>query len=164
MTEAEVKAAMKGGLEATGSPPGTQSYTPFRIKSVKVGPAIGDGSLGFDLKKKTLERVFLNLSRKSGDDPLAEITPDERAARAVAYEYLSKQLIEKYGKPIDETGMCPTSDEMIDHFVKEPLNTLKCSRVWRQPSQTIRMDFSLVGNSLFLTIEYKSRSASRSEL
>jgi hypothetical protein len=163
MSEAEVKAAMKGRVETTGNAPGTQGYTPLWIKSVNVGPATGIATLSFDLKKKTLQRVWLNLSSR-GETAFAGLTADEAASRVVAYEYVSRQLIERYGRPVNETERCPTGDEAINHFVREPLNTLRCWRLWREPSQTIEMDLNLVGDSLFLTVEYKSRFVTPSEL
>lgn len=163
MTEAEVRVAIRGRVEATGNTPGTQFYTPFRIKSVTIGPATGIGTLSFDVKKKTLQRVWVNLSRKD-ETTLAELSTDEVAARVAAYDYVSKQLLEKYGRPVNETGRCPSHDEAVNHYLIEPLNTLKCTRLWRDHSQTIEMDFSLVGSSLFLTVEYKYRSAASSEI
>jgi hypothetical protein len=164
MTESEVRAAMKGQIETTGYETGTEFYTPFKIKVVKVGPATGTAELSFDLKKKTLQRVWLNLSHADEKATFGKLTTDEAASRLGAYEYVSKQLLEKYGRPVNETGSCPTSDEIINHFVREPLNTLKCGRLWREPAQTIGMDFSLVGDSLFLMVEYKSRSLTSSVL
>ena len=160
MTEAQVKAAMKGQIEPTGAEPATPFYWPFRIKSAKVGPATGIAELGFDVKK-TLQRVSLDLSRY-GDLP--EITADEQASRVSAYVYVSSQLLEKYGKPVNETGRCPIRDEAINYLVRKLPDMLTCSRLWSQPSQTIEMKFSLVGNSLFLSIFYKSRSGTPSEL
>lgn len=115
------------------------------------------------MEKKILQGVWLSLSRPDGA-LLAELSTDEIGSRIAAYDYVSKQLLEEYGRPANETGRCPTSGEAVNHYVRDPVHTLRCTRLWRDQSQTVEMDFSLVGNSLFLTVEYKSRSANSSGL
>lgn len=163
MTEAEVSSVMKDQIEATGFGPGTQFYAPFKIKSVTVGPATGVGTLRFDVKKKTLQGVWLDLYPEH-DPAVHKLSTSEAGSRVVVYDYVAKQLLEKYGRPVNEAGRCPTRDEAIEHLVMRPLDTIKCTRLWREPSQTIEMKFSFVGVALFLTVEYKSRSTSPSEL
>jgi hypothetical protein len=164
MTEAEVKAVMKDRVEAISDPASnTQSYTPFRINSIKAGPVTGTAMLSFGAKTKTLQRVGLDFSRWD-DAVLAKLSTDEIATRVVAYDYVSGQLLGKYGRPLNETGRCPTSDEVRTRYVRESLRILECTRLWRDEAQTVEMKFSLAGTSLALAVEYKSRAVNPLEL
>jgi hypothetical protein len=154
MTEAEVKAVLKGRVVATGNPPGTEMYTPLRMPSVTAGSAKGMGTLSFNIRTKTLQRVWLDFSRHDTDSS-AELPLDDSSIRITTYGDISRSLLEKYGRPVNETGYCPTEDEMVEHFVHNS-GTIKCTRLWRQQHQTIEMDLSVPGRSLFLWIEYNS--------
>jgi hypothetical protein len=156
MTEMEVRAAMGDRLETIVDPPGPESYIPFHVKSVVIGRASGVANLAFDIQKKTLRAVGLDLSRTekfTGDAP-------EMGPRAAGYDDVSKSLLQKYGKPVDEVGRCPTMEEVLDYFIRDhfnrgPLGTIKCSRLWREPQQTIEMKVDVIGSALFLTVSYK---------
>jgi hypothetical protein len=163
MTEAEAKAVLKGRVVATGNPPGTQMYTPLKMPSVTVGSAKGMGTLGFNVKTKTLQRIWLDFSRYDKDGS-ADISEDETVTRITAYGYILQSLLERYGRPVNETGYCPTQDELTAYFVRNPPGTIKCTRLWRESHQAIRMELSVPGKSLFLDIEYKSTSGAGSEL
>lgn len=165
MTEAQVKAVLKGRvIPTTGGSPGTQEYTPLKIPSVTAGGAKGLGELSFNVRQKTLERIWLDFSRydeKSSGGP----SDDESATRITTYGYISRSLLEKYGKPVNETGYCPTQDELVEHFVRDPLGSIRCTRLWKERYQTIGMELAVIGKSLFLHIEYKSTfGAAGSEL
>ena len=158
MTETEVKAALKDQLQVSIDESGAQRY---KIKSVKVGPTTGTGDLSFDPKDKTLLSIWLDFSYE--ERTLRELPVSDVVDRVLAYEYVSKQLLERYGRPLIETGRCPAVDEVRDHLNASPLNTikldtLKCDRLWKEPSQTLETNFSLVGNWLLLTVKYKAPS------
>lgn len=163
MTEAEAKAVLKGRVVSTGNPPGTQMYTPLKMPSVTVGSAKGMGTLSFNVKTKTLQRIWLDFSRHDKDSS-ADSSQDETVTKITTYGYISQSLLEKYGRPVNATGYCPTQDELTEHFVRNPPVIIKCTRLWRESHQTIRMELSVPGKSLFLAIEYKSTSGAGSEL
>lgn len=150
MTEEEVKATMGDCLEPVVDPPRPDSYIPFRVKSVVVGPASGHANLVFDVEKKTLRAVGLNFSRTE------KLTGEvgEMGSRVAAYGYVSSSLLKKYGKPVKETGRCPTQDEVLEHFIRQPFDTVKCARLWKEPQQTIEMRVDIIGSALFLTVAY----------
>jgi hypothetical protein len=163
MTESEVKAVLKGRVAATGNALGTQMYTPLNMPSVTVGSAKGRGTLSFDVKTKTLQRIWLDFSRYDKDTS-AEVSQDESSTRITTYNYISRSLLEKYGRPVNATGYCPTEDELVEHFVRDSHGSIKCTRLWRAPHQTIGMELAVIGQSLFLQVEYKSTSGAGSEL
>jgi hypothetical protein len=142
MTVEEVKGALKGAVIVQEREPGY-----FSIGTVTVKNTIGKGELTFG-DAKTLERVFLDFSRHE--------ETDEMVKRTIAYQDVAEGLLEKYGAPANQTGYCPTVQEVEKALVYRPRGMMQCTRLWKEPAQTIKMDFSFVVPALFLSVEYKS--------
>jgi hypothetical protein len=143
MTKAQVKAVLKDKVSDK-----------FEIDNISVKSTTGQGSLEFNSNTEKLETVWLTFSRLRGLDD--KPTASELAASIRAYRDVGETLLEKYGSPANRTGGCPTADELIEYFVRQPSGTIECTRLWRDTYQTIQMKMSAIGYALFLTVEYKT--------
>ncbi len=148
-TPEEVKRTLR--TELTPTNPEAVKVNEYKIGEVHVENSVGVGSLAFGKSTNKLESIYLNFSRHE-----QQATTDEIATRIVAYDNIADGLLEKYGTPANETGKCPTHSEISDYVIYGSRDTLKCVRLWKEKSQTIKMDFAFIGPALFLSVEYKS--------
>ena len=135
-----------------------EAVNQYHIREVHIKRSVGVGSLVCGKSTNKLGSIYMNFSRYEQPE-----STDEIATRISADENIADGLREKYGKPVNETGQCPTRDEITHYVVYGSTGTLKCVRLWKEKHQTIKMDFSVIGPKLFLSVEYKS-SALNSEL
>ena len=159
MTPDQVRNAMKGrpyedhtrihekGIDGEGDHP----YG-INIRDVTVDRYKGEAAITFD-ENKTLTEVTLYLAGTANSTDLSTLGVP---LRVKLVEDISNMLLERYGKPIGETGEIPASDHLIHYyFHRQKSDGFKSTRMWKSEGQLIREDLFLAGETGFFFISYK---------
>lgn len=159
MTPDQARNAIKGRLyedhtkihEKGADGEGDHPYG-INIRDVTVDRYKGEAALTFD-ENKTLTEVTLFLVGTANSTDLAKL---DVPLRVKMVEDISNMLLERYGKPIGETGEIPASDQLIHfYFHRQKSDDFKSTRMWKFEGQLIKEDLTLFGETGFFFISYK---------
>ena len=86
---------------------------------------------------------------------------NDAAQRMTLIEVMRDPVAEKYGRPVSEVGSWPTHDALLNHFAyKKEGEQFKSDRIWKSEGQVITESLSVICESVFLSVQYKSESQS----
>jgi len=124
----------------------------FILRDITVDRYKGEAALAFD-DNKTLTEITLYLVGMENCTDLAKLSIP---LRVKLVEDISNMLLERYGKPIGETGEIPASDQLMHYYLhRQNFDVFKSTRMWKSEGQLIREDLSLAGETGFFFISYK---------
>jgi len=130
------------------------------VQDVAVGQHKGIAHIQFD-KGKKLEHVSLDFGRFQSDAKVCfeGISNEEAVTRTLRLTEISEAMIERFGKPVSETGKFPSTHELASFYTigsfRHVAPTLEGKRIWRTEGQVIEEHFDLPCGNLFLWIDYR---------
>jgi len=199
MTVAQAKTTLAGQIASEERPPKNPTAYRLVLKPVILEPIVAYGVPNIIFERDRLIRVLLDYSVPtaeerqmaeenrskiptcgSGDGLQTTYSHKERYSpmmlnfNAIA-EAMNGVFQEKYGKPINETGIWPSEDAASKHYIHVgylgthpdlPASAIadvlpewdkqyKYQRAWKSGGQMIRISLSIVCDMLFLDVEYE---------
>jgi hypothetical protein len=130
------------------------------VQGVTVGAAKeGVAHVRFD-KNKTLESVTIRFERGFADSGCFQgISTEESGTRLAMVDDISEKMLERFGKPVNETGTFPTMQNLAKWFVygRERGNgaSIEGKRIWRTEGQVIGEEQKLVCGGLLIYTTYQ---------
>ena len=158
MTPTEVKTALKG-KQIEESVESKNEYRPewliLTVKDIAVDRHKGEARLIFPGPERKLKRVALWFSRVDEGTGCFDVPKDEVLPRISLIEDISQRLVERYGKPVSETGSIPTRDELIKIYVYKAVSVkIDVKRIWKADGQIIEQWLIMPCGTVFLSISY----------
>jgi hypothetical protein len=127
---------------------GDHLYT-INVHGVAVDKFKAEAALVFDEDKKLTEIDLYLL----GEDKLETL---DRTTRIQLVDSISKMLLERYGKPVGETGEVPAWDQLSHYYLyRRQYDSFDSTRTWRSEGTFVKESLSLIGEAGSFIISYK---------
>ncbi len=153
----------KNRTEPASADPRTPETFFIDVVDVKVGEYQGVAHLRFDsvMKLDQVSIVFENFENKEGGC-FAGISTVEAATRSRMVVDISEKMIERFGKPVSETGAFPTRQELSAYYAQGTVTgfakIIDGKRIWRTEEQVIEEWLWLPCGNVVLHITYKPQT------
>lgn len=169
MTPAQTRLALKDRPNKSRiEPADAELHTPemfiIDVQDVTVGQHKGVAHLRFD-KNHKLDQVSLDFNGSDEADKggsFKGFSAKEAATRSAILTDISENMLERFGKPVSDTGPFPTSRELASYYARGMVagfaNSLGGKRIWRTEGQVIEELFQIPCGSLFLIVSYKPQT------
>jgi hypothetical protein len=161
MSVDDAKKLLAGRIKSEEQPPKNPSAYILTLNPISLGVSNGEPHVIFERGK--LVRVLLMFSKRAEgcfDKPDRTRDIEKIITVDAVGEAATGAFQEKYGKPVNETGLWPSHDALMNHFVERKEDEeFKYTRAWRSQGQMIRISLSIICDSLFLDVSYDPESA-----
>lgn len=167
MTPAQARLALKDRPNKSRTEPANaELHTPaiffIDVQGVTVAQHQGTAHLRFDSGQK-LAQVSLDFSRMDGASGgcFKGISNEEAAKRSVIITDVSEKILERFGKPVSETGTFPTTHQLASFYAHggdTGVANITGKPPWRTEGQVIEEMLQLPCGSLFLFVSYRPQT------
>ena len=165
MTPAQVRAVLKDRPTKSRTEPANLEFHTAElffidVQGVTIGQHKGIAHVGFD-KEYTLDQVTLDFTSKDDAGCVDVLSEKVGATRSLLLNDISEKMTERFGAPVSESGVFPTSQELAWYYSSGLTNIpIKGERVWRAAGQVIDESFALSCDKAILIVSYKPYASS----
>jgi hypothetical protein len=133
------------------------------VQDVAVGQHNGTAHLQFSKDHKLVEiELAFTRTEEGSRGCFSRISTEEAVTRSLTVTEISEKMLERFGKPVSETGVFPNSQDLASYYARGVVTgfarVIEGKRIWRTEGQVIEEWFHLPCGSLYLFVSYRPQT------